>query len=384
MTKSLDMAGIYFHIPFCRQRCHYCDFYTTTQLNKKQELILALQKELLLRKSELAHDEIQTIYFGGGTPSLLNKNEICLFIESVKEHFQVSKNAEITLEANPDDLTTIYLNELASSPVNRLSVGIQSFHDADLKLTNRRHSAEQALQCIKMAQEKGFHNISIDLIYGLPNSSLEKWNQNLEITKDLHVQHLSAYHLTYEKGTVFDIWNQKKKIIPISDEESILQFQTLVEWAVKNNFIHYEISNFAVPDYLSQHNTSYWQQKKYMGLGPSAHSYNRDSRSWNVSNLPQYLAALSKDELPSECEWLTETDKFNDFIITSLRTRWGISLEKVQQQFGTDVRESLVSKVRPFIDNKKIYEKDGCLVLTNEGVFLSDMILAELIKIEDD
>lgn len=378
------MAGIYIHIPFCRTRCHYCDFYTTTQLKRKPELVNALTRELELRKDWLQNEKIQTIYFGGGTPSLLLIEEVSQILDTIYKHFSIAKNAEITLEANPDDLTEKQIQLLAKTPLNRMSIGIQSFHNHQLQLMNRRHSAQDAVNAVKRAQDAGFNNLSVDLIYGLPESNLSLWEKSLEQVKALDIQHVSAYHLTYEKGTVFDVKARQDKIIPCSEDESILQFRTLIAWAAQNDFIHYEISNFGRRGYFSQHNTSYWQQQKYLGIGPSAHSYNIESRTWNASNLSVYLDEIEKGKLPFEQEILSETDKFNEFLITSLRTRWGINLDVLEKQFGQDKKEWLQQKAKPYIEGNKLYVRDNSLILTDEGVFVSDMVLAELMILPDE
>lgn len=378
------MAGIYIHIPFCKQRCYYCDFYTTTLLKNKPAFIDALKKELSLRHFDYSGETTETVYFGGGTPSLLTVEEITSLLDEINKYFAVDSTAEITLEANPDDLNKEYLSQLRTIGINRLSIGVQSFHDADLKTMNRRHTAQQAVDCVKTAQDSGFNNISIDLIYGLPNSSPDLWLQNLENTRLLGVQHLSAYHLTYESGTVFDNWIKNKKITPIAEEDSLWQFQTLMKWASENSFEQYEISNFALPGYYSRHNTSYWQQKKYLGLGPSAHSYSMDNRCWNISDVSKYISSLAANKLPLDCEKLTINDRFNDFIITTLRTAWGTSLGEIKKQFGERYVNHLLDKAIPFIKNNQLTEKNESLVLTPEGVFISDYIFTELIITEDD
>lgn len=382
--KKGKVSGIYIHVPFCRQRCYYCDFYSTTQLLKKPELVQALIQELELRKTVLEGETVKTIYFGGGTPSLLTTDEINRVVEQVYNHFLVDKNPEITLEANPDDLSEKQIYLLSKTPVNRLSIGIQSFNNDDLISLHRRHNAQQAIEAVKNSQAAGFNNISIDLIYGLPTLNREKWQKNLEIASQLNVQHISAYHLTYEKGTVFDVKRKKGEIQPIAEEESLEQFKALMDWAKMNDFIHYEISNFGKSGYFSQHNTSYWMQKKYLGIGPSAHSYSMDKRSWNVSNLAQHIAAVNKNHPSFEEEVLTPSDKQNEYIITALRTRWGIKLDEFETQFGALKAHSLLAHSKKFIDNNTLYKKNNALILTDKGVFVSDAILAELMEISDE
>ena len=372
------MAGIYIHIPFCRKRCNYCDFFKTTQLLRKTELIETLVMELNYRKEELTGEQIETIYFGGGTPSLLTEDEINKVIDTIYKQYNVSESPEITLEANPDDLTQQKLNNLKNTPVNRLSVGIQSFQDTHLQLMNRRHNSNQAINCIKLAQDKGYTNISTDLIYGLPDLTLQLWQQNLEQMAELKIQHLSAYHLTYEEGTVFDTMLKNKALFPITEEESIAQFKYLIEWAASQGFEHYEISNFALPGYYSKHNTSYWQQKKYLGIGPSAHSYDLNTRRWNVSNLEKYLAGVHAKTRYFETEELTLIDTFNEFLMTRLRTRWGVNFSEVKSIFGEVRLAELKKQAEKFISGGSLYLKEDNLILTDEGIFISDSIISDL------
>ncbi|MDP3916212.1 MAG: radical SAM family heme chaperone HemW, partial [Bacteroidota bacterium] len=327
------MAGIYIHIPFCRKRCHYCDFFKSTDLSQKARLLEGLKKELQIRAPELVSEEINTIYFGGGTPSVLLIDELKDLLNIIYQNYQVAENAEITLEANPDDLSQAILSALKKIGFNRLSMGVQSFSEADLKLMNRRHGVMQAVQSVKWAKTAGFSNISIDLIYGLPNQTMEEWERNVRIAVELDVQHVSAYNLTYHEGTVF--YEQLKKGIlkELPDELSLQQFEMLVKILKESGFEHYEISNFCKPGFYSQHNSSYWKSQKYLGIGPSAHSYDLVSRRWNVSSISKYLDGLENDQPYSESEILTEQDRYNDFIITGLRTVWGISEEFIKTAF---------------------------------------------------
>lgn len=378
------MSGIYIHIPFCRQRCHYCDFYTTTQVKRKPELIQALVNELIIRKEWLAEKPVKTIYFGGGTPSLLATDDLKLIFDTIYKHYAVVDNPEITLEANPDDLSAKYLANLKTTLVNRLSIGTQSFHEVDLSLMNRRHGAMQAFEAIKESQEAGFDNISVDLIYGLPNSNPEMWAKNLEQVADLNIQHLSAYHLTFEPNTVFDVKKKKGELLPIKEENSIKQFKMLIEWAAKNKLEHYEISNFGKQGYYSKHNTSYWMQQKYLGIGPSAHSYNLESRSWNVANLSKYIDKISGNEKAYEIEILSPNDIQNEFLITGLRTRWGVNLLEFEAQFGSYRKVELLNKAKLYISDKSLYIKENSLILTDEGVFICDAILADLMIVNEE
>ena len=328
------MAGIYLHIPFCRKRCHYCDFFKTTDLSQKTRLLAGLKKELESRASELDSEIINTIYLGGGTPSVLLIDEQSDLLKTIRQNYSVSDDAEVTMEANPDDLSQAILSALREIGYNRLSMGVQSFSEADLKLMNRRHGVMQAVQSVKWARNAGFKNISIDLIYGLPNQTMEEWERNVRIAVELDVQHISAYNLTYHEGTVF--YDQLKKGIlhELPDELSLQQFELLIRILKEAGFEHYEISNFCKPGLYSQHNSSYWKNKKYLGIGPSAHSFDLVSRRWNVSSIEKYLHGIENNQSYSEAEILTEQDRYNDYIITGLRTIWGISETWIKTEFS--------------------------------------------------
>ncbi len=376
------MAGIYIHIPFCRKRCHYCDFFKSTDFSQKARLLEGLKRELESRVSELERDEINTIYLGGGTPSVLQIDELKDLLEIIGHNYTVSPTAEITLEANPDDLSQAKLSALRSVGFNRLSMGVQSFSESDLKMMNRRHSVLQAIQSVKWAKHAGFSNISIDLIYGLPNQSLEEWEQNVRIAVELDVQHISAYNLTYHEGTVF--YDQLKKGIlkELPDELSLQQFELLIRILKEAGFEHYEISNFCKPGLYSQHNSSYWKSKKYLGIGPSAHSYDLQSRRWNVSSISKYLNGLKNNESYSETEILTDQDRYNDYIITGLRTIWGISEDFIESEFPENY-------LIHFQESKRRYLETGHLTCTNElvcissaGLFISDQIMADFMLVE--
>lgn len=371
------MAGIYFHIPFCKVKCSYCDFYKTTSTNNIQEFVDAIKYELWLQRDYLNDTKIYTIYFGGGTPSLLSAQQLKNLIETCKSVFSVDENAEITLEGNPDDLNLIYLKELLAVGFNRLSIGIQSFNQTDLKLMKRRHNSLQAIDAVKNAKVAGFKNISVDLIYGVPTLSLETWKANLKQVFELDVQHISAYHLTYHQGT--QLFNDLKigKIREINEEHSVLQFNELRSEALKNNFDQYEISNFCKDNLISKHNTSYWNQTEYLGLGPSAHSYNKLSRQWNVSNLTLYLNAIKARILNFEKEYLTEKERYNDYIITSLRTKWGIDMNYVETEFGQLILDKLNNVSTKYIQSNKLIIKNKCIKLAENGLFISDGIMAD-------
>ena len=327
------MAGVYLHIPFCKQACHYCDFHFSTQMRTKTGMIKALQTELVLRKNELEGETIETIYFGGGTPSVLDASEIETLISSVQNNFPVAKDAEITLEANPDDLSNDKIVELSKSPINRLSIGVQSFFDEDLKLMNRAHNAQEAEECIKTAQEH-FENISIDLIYGIPGADNERWMTNIKKAIALQVPHISSYALTVEPRTALKKFIEKGLVPNVDDEQAEEQFHMLLDALENEGFVNYEISNFGREGFFSKNNTSYWQGKKYLGIGPSAHSFDGQVRSWNVRNNIKYIRALEMGKLPLEREALSITDRYNEYVMTGLRTIWGVSFKKVKEDFG--------------------------------------------------
>ena len=371
------MAGIYLHIPFCKQACFYCDFHFSTSLKKKDELISCLVKELEIRKGELKDETIETIYFGGGTPSLLSVEEIELLMKSIYENYRVSANPEITLEANPDDLTDAKIFELAESPINRLSIGIQSFFEDDLKLMNRAHNSDEAKSCLSAAIGS-FDNITVDLIYGIPNMSVKKWKKNLQTVFDFGIHHISSYALTVEPNTALDSYIKNGKYPPLDEALAKQHFDVLVAETQKNGFVHYEISNFGKPNYFSQHNTSYWLGKKYLGIGPSAHSFSKTHRSWNVSNNTKYIKAILENKLPNEVEELSKNDQFNEYIMTGLRTIWGVSLAEVELEFGIDYKNKLLVSAENFIIQELLEIDNYVLKTTKKGKFLADGIASDL------
>ena len=374
------MAGIYIHIPFCKQACFYCDFYFSTSLKKKEALLGALVKELELRRDIFENVPIETIYFGGGTPSLLSQSEIEQLINTVYQNYQVSINPEITLEANPDDLTTSKLKALSKSPVNRLSIGVQSFFEHDLKLMNRAHNATEAKQCLEEAT-KYFENISLDLIYGIPDASNEQWEQNIETALAFNIPHISSYALTVEPKTALASFIKKGLIKNVDDAQSQEQFHILIAQLESAGFVHYETSNFGKPNFFSRNNTAYWQGKSFLGIGPSAHSFYDNQRTWNVRNTSKYINSLEEGVLPMEVETLTKTDTYNEYIMTGLRTIWGVSLEKVLTDFGPMYKTYLLNQAEKYIDQGLIYVKEDTLLATNEGKFLTDGIAADLFKL---
>lgn len=371
------MSGIYIHIPFCKQACHYCDFHFSTSLKKKEEMVMALVKEIQMRKMELEKEQIETIYFGGGTPSILSLKEIQVLIDAVYENFNVTESPEITLEANPDDLDDDTIIQLANSPVNRLSIGIQSFFEEDLKLMNRAHNAMEAKRCLQTATQY-FDNISLDLIYGMPNMSNEKWLQNVQTALSFGVSHISSYALTVEPKTALKKLIEKKVVEAPKDEVAQEHFLVLIEELEKNGFIHYELSNFGKPDYFSKNNTAYWLGKKYIGIGPSAHSYNGKERSWNIANNTLYLKAIQENNLPNEVEELTKTDRYNEYIMTGLRTIWGVSLKRVELEFGERYLLYLLEQSKKYIHSEHLQIEADVLTTTKKGKFLSDGIASDL------
>lgn len=377
------MSGIYIHIPFCKQACHYCDFHFSTSLKKKDEMVLALAKEIALRKNEFADEIVETIYFGGGTPSILEITDIRLLIDAVYQNYKVIENPEITVEANPDDLSEERIIELSKNKVNRLSIGIQSFFEDDLKLMNRAHNSAEAKKCLEIAT-KYFDNISIDLIYGVPEMSNEKWLHNVETALSFNVPHISSYALTVEPKTALHTFIQKGIIPQPDDEVAQEHFHLLVEKLEENDFVHYELSNFGKENYFSKNNSSYWLGKKYIGIGPSAHSYDGISRSWNVSNNTQYLKSIAENQLPSETETLTTTDRYNEYVMTGLRTVWGVSLERIAKEFGQTYLDYLNRQAAKYIEDHLLFVDENILRTTKSGKFLSDGIASDLFLLNLD
>ncbi|SFN30228.1 radical SAM family heme chaperone HemW [Salegentibacter flavus] len=375
------MSAIYIHIPFCKQACHYCDFHFSTSLKKKGRVVEMLCRELELRKDELPGAEYQTIYFGGGTPSLLSSQNLESIFETIYSNYNIAENPEITLEANPDDLSEEKIKMLAASKINRLSIGVQSFFEEDLKLMNRAHNAGEARESIQLAK-RYFDNISIDLIYGVPGMSDERWKENLKIALELGVPHISSYALTVEPNTALQKFIEKGKIKPVDDEAARRHFEILVETLTKNGFEHYEFSNFEKPGYFSQNNTAYWLGKPYLGIGPSAHSYDGNVRKWNVNNNSLYIKAMEKDQLPQQTEELSTADKYNEYVMTRLRTKFGVSLSEVEEKFGTDYKQHFLKYAAPHKQKQLLEERDGVFHITAKGKFLSDGIAADLFYLD--
>jgi oxygen-independent coproporphyrinogen III oxidase len=371
------MSGIYIHIPFCKQACHYCDFHFSTSMKKKEEMVLAIAKEIRMRKSEFQDEIVETIYFGGGTPSVLQIEEIRFLIDEVYANYKVVENPEITLEANPDDLSKERIIELSKTPINRLSIGIQSFFEDDLKMMNRAHNSAEAKECLEFATQY-FDNISLDLIYGVPGMSNEKWKQNIEMALSFGIPHISSYALTVEPKTALSKLIQTGKIAKPKDEVAEAHFLILVEMLEANGFIHYELSNFGKENYFSKNNSAYWLGKKYLGIGPSAHSYDGVSRSWNVANNSLYLKSIQEDKLPNEIEVLSITDRYNEYIMTGLRTIWGVSLQRVESEFGAEYLNYLHKQAQKFINDDLLSIDNQILKTTSKGKFLTDGIASDL------
>ena len=371
------MAGIYIHIPFCKQACHYCDFHFSTSMKKKDEMILALANEIKLRKKEFENEIVETIYFGGGTPSILQIADLRFLIETVYNNYSIIEDPEITFEANPDDLSEDRIIELSKTKINRLSIGIQSFFEDDLKLMNRAHNAEEAKKCLEIATQY-FDTISLDLIYGIPGMTNEIWKKNIEIALSFGIPHISSYALTVEPKTALQKLIQSGAIENPNDEVAQEHFSILVELLEANDFINYELSNFGKENYFSKNNSSYWLGKKYIGIGPSAHSYNGISRSWNVSNNSLYIKAIQENQLPNEEETLTISDRYNEYIMTGLRTIWGVSLDKIETEFGITYLDYLMKQVQKFLHDDLVIIKDNILKPTKKGKFLTDGIASDL------
>ena len=375
------MAGIYIHIPFCSQRCSYCNFFSVVSINLLNEVIDAIIKEFSIRKDYLKNEPVQTIYFGGGTPSLLTIQQIEKLLNTIYKNFPVEKNAEITFEANPDDLTEKYLSDLKKLGINRLSIGIQSFDDNKLKILNRRHNAFQAVEAVRVAQRSGFNNISIDLIYGLPFQSLIEWENDLDKAFSLPIQHLSAYALTFEEKTLLLKQKEKKLIEPADEELVIKMYELLLNKSNQNGFDAYEISNFSLPEFYSRHNSSYWTQNPYLGIGPSAHSFNGFSRQWNVASIHKYIEGIMKNNSFFEQEILSLQDRYNEYVLLGLRTKNGINIVELEQNFGIELKNFCLENIKTFIDNEKVYRYGSFLRLTTAGKLISDTIIAQLMMV---
>lgn len=377
------MAGLYIHIPFCKQKCHYCNFYSIASIRNKSKLIDAIIQELKIASNYLEGESLKTVYFGGGTPSLLDERELNNLFEAIYKHFHVEANAEITLEANPDDLHSEKAYFILKSPVNRLSIGIQSFHDDDLLALNRIHTSQQAFEVIRNMQLAGMTNISIDLIYGIPGLTEKKWQQNLELFLQLGLPHLSAYSLTIEAHTTLDWLIKKGRTQPVNEEESISHFKTLQHFATEHGYIQYEISNFCLPGMNSKHNSAYWSGEKYLGVGPAAHSFNGNSRRWNIANSMAYISAINGGILNYEEEVLTENQKFNEYVLTGLRTIQGCDLKLIEKRFGISYRDYIETTATNNLKTGRYILKDNHLILTSEGMLFADGLASDFFLIDE-
>jgi oxygen-independent coproporphyrinogen-3 oxidase len=374
------MSGIYIHIPFCKQACNYCNFHFSVNNSLLPRMVEAIVFEANLQKHYLK-DSVETIYFGGGTPSLLSNTQLTAILHGINAAFPISTNAEITLEANPDDITQEKLGFWKWAGINRLSIGVQSFFEEDLVWMNRAHNAQQAIHCIELAQKEGFNNISIDLIYGGPSLSDENWEKNLSTCFDLGIPHLSAYALTVEPKTALAKQIKAKTLMNIDLEKQATHFNILVNLTAKAGLDHYEISNFAVPGNKSKHNTSYWSGKHYLGLGPAAHSFNGTSRQWNIANNNLYLASIQQNTIPFEIEQLTAIQQLNEYIMTALRTSEGIDLEKIKDIGGEIALKKLITDAEKYLRSLSIEQNKNHLTLTREGKFFADGIAADLFQL---
>ena len=370
------MLGIYIHIPFCKKSCHYCNFHFSTSLKNKEDMIKAINKEIY-QKAILSNDMVSTIYFGGGTPSILDVKEINLIIENIYKNFNVGKNIEITIEANPDDLSKHKLNDLSKTKINRISIGVQSFIDKELKIMNRVHDSKKAIKSIEMAK-KYFNNISVDLLYGVPDSSIKSWNYNLDTISSFNINHISAYALTVEPKTALESFINKS-ILSMPDEELVYsQYKLINEKLSSKNFINYEVCSFAQKDFFSKNNSAYWLRKKYIGIGPSAHSFDGESRSWNISNNKKYIDQIRDGDNYYKKENLTKVDQYNEYIMTGLRTIWGVSVKHIESNFDVRFKNYFLKKIKSHIAKKNVYKEDDLYLTTQSGRFLADGIASDL------
>lgn len=376
------MAGIYIHIPYCKTRCIYCDFFTQTDMKEKSQYLLALCKELNIRKDYFDGELVETVYFGGGTPSQLSLSDFKVVFDTIYNNHEISPQAEITIEANPDDLNDAYVKGvLFHLPINRISIGIQSFIDDELIFLSRRHKAQKAIDAVKRCQDNGFDNISIDLMYGLPNQTIDMWDYNLNKALLLDVKHISAYHLIYEEGTKLYRMFEAGSINAVGEDTSLEMFSLLIDRLEAGGFMHYEISNFAKEGYFSRHNSSYWLGKKYLGIGSAAHSFDGKNRSFNVASIDRYIHEIGQGRVPSEIEVLNPKTAYNDFILTGMRTMWGVNLELLEKNFGADMLKYCLNNVQKHLEGGFVSKEDNILKLSRKGIFISDSIMSDLMYI---
>ena len=376
------MSSVYIHIPYCKQKCSYCNFYYKTNQKDLSLLIKSIIKEISITKDFLKKKELISLYFGGGTPSIINNSNLNLIFNKIREHYLITSKTEITIECNPEDLTEEKLKFFKKIGINRLSIGIQSFKDEDLIFMNRNHNSEQALYSVKTAKRIGFKNISIDLMYSLPNQSINDWKKNLKIALELNIQHISSYSLSIEEKTKLQHLINKNILTELSDTESETHFQLLIDECKKNNFVQYEISNFGKKNYFSVHNKNYWTGNEYLGIGPSAHSFNGKIRRWNISNNTKYINHLKKNILPYELEKLKNSDKFNEYIMTSLRTIWGVDLNTLNKRFGDEIYTYFGLQIKKWVKSKHLFVEKNKVYLTTKGKYISDSICSDLFIID--
>ena len=381
LKTDIKLAGIYVHIPFCRHRCNYCAFYSSTLYNIQGRYVDALCKEIVARETYLKGESVGTIYIGGGTPSTLSIEQLQKICSTIYSTYRVSENPEITIECNPDDLTEEFLSELRALPFNRISMGIQSFNDIQLKRLGRRHNAEKARQAVNNARKAGYSNISIDLMFALPASTAEEWQHDIDCAIALKPNHISAYNLMYEEGTPLHHALLRGDINEVSEEENVQQFEMLIKSIKEAGYCHYEISNFAHPGFESRHNSSYWNDTQYLGCGASAHSYDGTSRQWNIADISEYIKGIENGNYNCEIEHLTEEERYNDTILTRLRTADGIPLQWMRERFGYKLNEYMLHAAAKEIALGNLKEKNGHLSLTEKGIFISDAVIRELIYV---
>ncbi len=372
------MAGIYIHIPFCKRRCIYCDFFSTTQSERINDFISSLCNELELRKKYLDNEFVHTIYFGGGTPSQLKEEHFIKIFHTINRLYTVVPDAEITIEVNPDDINKTYVSMLQKFPFNRISMGIQTFDDETLKLLKRRHDSKQAISAFHILRDAGYDNISLDLMYGLPGETMNRWKSDLETIIQLRPEHISAYHLIYEENTELWMLREKHKVEEANEDLSVSMFSLLIEQLQNAGYEHYEISNFALPNLYSRHNSSYWKGIKYIGCGPSAHSYNIKSRQWNISSLDKYISCINNNESYYETEELDTPTRYNDFVLTSIRTKWGMDLENLKSLFGDKYYSYAIKMAAPHIAEETLERNGNIIRLTKKGIFISDGIMSDM------
>ena len=372
------MRGIYIHIPFCRQACRYCDFYFSVSLQYMDRFVDSLVEEIRQQGEKNSGISAETLYLGGGTPSLLSARHLEKIINAIYKYYSFQEEAEWTIECNPDDLNEKLVKQLRKSGFNRLSIGIQSFHDRDLKIMRRSHNARQAEESVHLASAGGFDLITADLIYGIPGQSLAEWKENIDRALSLPLTHLSAYHLTFEPGTVFDHWKKKGRLVPVPEEDSIEQYRTLREKLLSAGFIHYELSNFGRGDIVSKHNMLYWTQKSYLGFGPSAHSFDGQRRSWNTSSIKSYMDRIASGERIYESENLKSSERYHDYLISSLRTRWGADPAYIEKEFGKQFRAHFEKQAQAFIKAGSMLEAEERLIIEPGQWLITDHILRAL------